>query len=337
MNTGLLQKLIDSDGISGKEMEVRNVIEKEIKKYVTDIEVDKLGNLIAHKKGRGSSVMLAAHMDEVGLVVSEIGEKENDGRISLHTIGGIEPLSLIGQKVSIENKVMGVITTQEMSHGIYVEDIPTLENLFIDTGLTKKELLKKGVNIGSYVSFAQCDYCTLGSSNIVLGKAVDNRVGCYMLLELAKLLKNSKEDIYYVFTVQEEIGLYGAKISAYQISPDWAIVIDVTDANKKTVKVGNGPYITIKDADMLGNRCINNWLKDIAKKNRINLQYSVSDVGTTDAQSIAFSKEGIPTSVVGVAVRNLHTSFGIVDMTDIKDAIKLLEILLKKPPKKCIV
>jgi len=337
MDTGLLQKLIDSEGISGKEMEVRKVLEKEIRKYVDEIEVDKIGNLIAHKKGRGNSVMLAAHMDEVGLVVSEIGEKENDGKVRLHTIGGIEPLALIGQKVMIENKVVGVITTHEMSHGIYVEEIPTLENLFVDTGLTKKELLKKGVDVGSYVSFAECNYCTLGKSDIVVGKAIDNRVGCYMLLELAKRLKNSKEDIYYVFTVQEEIGLYGAKISAYHLSPDWAVVIDVTDANKKTVKVGNGPYITIKDADMLGNRCINNWLKDIAKKNSINLQYSVSDVGTTDAQSIAFSKEGIPTSVVGVAVRNLHTSFGIADLKDIKDGIKLIEILLKKPPKKCIV
>jgi len=136
--------------------------------------------------------------------------------------------------------------------------------------------------------------------------------------------------------VQEEIGLYGSKISAYKIDADWAIGIDVTESTKNK-KLGGGPCITVKDAEMLGNRCINSWLENIAKKKRIPLQLDVSETGTTDALSIAISKEGTPTSVLGVTIKNMHSSISIAHMDDINNAIKLLELLLRNPPKVCIV
>lgn len=341
MSTTLLQKLVNSQGISGKEMMVRGVISSEIKNYVDSIKVDKVGNLIAHKKGKGPTVMFVAHMDEVGLIVSRIEDdtygKSEDGKVFFRPIGGVEPFTLIGQKVAIENKVMGVITTKEMSEGSSIESVPTIDDVYVDTGLTKKELVKKGIGIGSYISFEDCGFCTLGSSNVISGKAIDDRAGCYILLELARRLKRFNTDVYYVFTVQEEIGLHGAKISTHEVDPDWAIVVDVTDSDGKTMNPGEGPYLTIKDADMIGNHCINGWLKDVAKKNRIPLQLSVSEFGTTDALKISFSKGGIPTSVVGISVKNLHTSIGMADMRDINNCIKLLELLHKNPPNKCIV
>ena len=337
----MLERLINANGISGKEIEVRDVIQKEIKEYVDEVHVDKVGNLVAHKKGNKPTVMLAAHMDEVGLIVSRIHDdssgKEEDGRIHFLTIGGIDPAVLLGQRVSIDDKIIGVITTSDVSEGKEVSELPKLEELYVDTGLTKKELLKKGIDVGSYVSFAQCNYCTLGSSKVISGKAIDDRAGCHVLIELAKRLKKVKNDIYYVFTVQEEIGLYGAKISAYKIEPDWAVVVDVVDADNKSRKIGEGPCITIMDSDMLGNPCINNWLKDIARKHKIPLQYDVSDLGTTDALSISISKEGIPTAVVGFPVKSLHTASSMAHTDDMDNAIKLLEKLLRNPPKVCIV
>lgn len=341
MTDNLLAKLINAHGISGKEADVRTIISKEIKKHVDTVKVDKVGNLIAHSKGKGPTVMLVAHMDEVGLIVSKIEDdtygKSEDGKIYFLPVGGVEPFTLIGQKVSIDGKIAGVITTREMSEGAVIESVPTIDDVYVDTGLTRKELIKKGVDIGSYIAFEDCGYCTLGSKNVISGKAIDDRTGCYILLELAKKLKRYKTDIYYVFTVQEELGLHGAKISTYEVDPDWAIVVDVTDSNGKTMRTGKGPYITIKDADMIGNHCINGWLKDVAKRNKIPLQLSVSEFGTTDALKISFSKGGIPTSVVGIAVKNLHTSIGMADQRDIENCIRLLELLHKNPPKKCIV
>tara|TARA_Y100000310_G_C20218742_1_gene594770 strand:- start:72 stop:635 length:564 start_codon:yes stop_codon:yes gene_type:complete len=184
-------------------------------------------------------------------------------------------------------------------------------------------------------------YMEVGKGNYLTGKAMDDRVGCYMLVELAKKLKNVKADIHYVFTVQEEIGLYGAKTSVYSIDPDYAIVVDVTEAGDGkefgTSKcLGKGPVIVVKDAEMMTTRCINQWLYDIAKKNKINIQPDVSDVGTTDALNVAVSKGGLPCSVVGVPVRNIHTTTSVVHKQDIKDAIKMIELLLKKPPRVCL-
>jgi len=328
----MLEKLINSDGISGNEEAVRKLIQKEIKKYVDSVKVDKLGNLIAHKKGTKPTVMLAAHMDEVGLMVREI---EKDGKIRFSTVGGIDEAALICRRVTL-GKIKGVIVTKELSRGEGMKELPSMEELYIETGLTKKELRKKGIKVGTYVSFYNCGHTTMGSKKIIAGKGLDDRLGCFVLIELAKRLRKAKEEIYYVFTVQEEMGMYGAKISAYDIEPDWAIVIDVTDADEKSRKMGHGPCITIMDSEMIGNRCINEWLEAIAKRKRIKVQLEVSDSGTTDALSISLSKGGVPTAVIGMAIKSMHTPVSLAHMDDITSSIRLIELLLKKPPKICI-
>ena len=332
----LLEELLNAFGVSGSEENVRKIIIREIKKNFNKIYVDKLGNLIAYKKGVRPKVMLAAHMDEVGLIVKSIDPL---GRIYFSTIGGIEPLSLLGQRVSVNTKkglVYGVITFNDMSNAFTLPEPIKLGDLFVDTGLSQKELIKIGVRTGDYIFFKR-KTLKLGDINIISSKALDDRVGCYILIRLAKKLKKLKNETYFTFTVQEEMGLYGAKTSAYIIDPDWAIAVDVTNADDfapdATIKLGHGPCLTIKDAEMISSPIIDNWVRDIAKKHKIPLQLDVSDFGTTDALNISVSREGVPSTSINVPVRNLHTTIGIVNRRDIELTIKLLEILLKNPPK----
>lgn len=337
----LLETLSNASGVSGSEEDVRAIIRKEIKKSVDNVYVDTFGNLIAHKRGKPPRVMLAAHMDEIGMMVKHIN---NDGTISLSFIGGLDVMPLVGRLVSISSKkgkVMGMITLKEISNFQDIDEIPDKEELIVDTGLTKKQLQRRGAEAGSYIVFEQ-QFKVINKEGVVCGKALDDRIGCYILIELAKKLKKAKNEMFFVFTVQEEVGLYGAKTSAYHIEPDWAIAVDVTNAddvdNEKASKlIGKGPTITVKDADMIANKCVDDWLKDLAKKKRIPYQIDVSDAGTTDAMNISISKGGVPSSVVGVAIRNLHTTFGVAHKNDIENAIKLLYELLLKPPKVCLV
>ena len=336
----LLQKLMETEGISGDESEVRDMIMKEIRKYVDEVTIDSIGNLIAHKKGEAPRVMLAAHLDEIGLMVKGI---DDDGNVSFSRIGSIEPLTLIGQRVKIKSKepVEGVITFASLSNADPVTECPKADELYIDTGLGKSELVKKGARPGTFISLQQETGC-LCDDTVVYGRALDDRIGCYILIELAKRLKKIEHEVFFVFTVQEEIGMYGARTSAYKIKPDWAIAIDVTNAEDKGSKarsnyLGKGPCITLKDSGMITNRCINNWLEDIAKQKNIPIQYDVGDKGTTDALSISLSREGVPATVIGVAVRNLHSTIGMASIKDVEHTTELLEALLSNPPKVCLV
>ncbi|MBW3015514.1 M42 family peptidase [Candidatus Woesearchaeota archaeon] len=337
----LLKKLMEAHGVSGNEQEVRAIILQEIKKYIKDVKIDKFGNVVAHQKGKGPKVMLVAHMDEIGLIARSVSEK---GDIYCSEVGTTTPALLIGHKVRIKAKkgyIHGVVTMAEVSDDEEIEELPKIEDLIVDTGLNKKELARLGIGVGSFLELKKVSE-VLGSNDIISGKALDDRIGCYILIELAKNLIKSDAEIYYVFTVQEEVGLFGSKTSIYSIDPDWAIVVDVTEANDSkehpheiTKELGKGPCITVKDADMIANVCIDDWLRKIAKKKKIAVQLDVSDSGTTDALSISVAKGGIPTTVVGVAVRNLHTTFGIAHAKDVENAIRLLYEFLKNPPKAC--
>lgn len=341
VNTKLLMELIDRSGPSGFEKPIRELIKKEIKKYVDTVTIDKFGNLIAHKKGKAPTVMIAAHMDEIGLLIKNINE---EGHITTAAIGGLEPMTLLGEKVRVKTKkgfINGTITTKEIHNGEEMEEIPTLKDMYIDTGLNKVQLKKLGVELGTYIHLTTTA-TTLGNDKIISGKALDDRLGCYVVIELAKRLRQNKScNVYYVFTVQEEVGLYGAKTSVYSIDPEWALVIDTTNADDYiskdcTKEIGAGPCITVKDSDVIGNKCINDIFKDLAKKHKIPIQLEVTDFGTTDALSISVAKGGIPTSMVSIPVRNMHTTHGVAHLDDLENAIKLITQLLKKPPHVCV-
>lgn len=335
----LLKRLIETDGISGYEQRVRALIQKEISKHVDKTFVDKMGNLVAVKKGtkKGAGrVMLAAHMDEIGLIAKSISP---DGRIKFTTIGGIEPLTLIGQRVSILAKkpLNGIVTTAEMLDGNYIETLPKLEDMFVDTGLSRKQLASRGAEIGTVIELKQ-DMGML-NDDIFYGKALDDRIGCYINMQLAKTVRRIPHEINFVFTVQEEMGMYGAKTSTYEVNPDWAIAVDVSNTyeSKDMRLLGKGPTILVKDAAMIANKSLDDTLRGIAKKNRIPIQLDVSDLGTSDAMTISLSRGGVPATVVGVPIKNLHSTVGAASTKDVKNAIKLLSALLKKPPKICLV
>jgi len=337
----ILKKLVNTISPSGDEKLVRNLIRKAIRNHVNKIETDNLGNLICRKKGKGPVIVLAAHMDEIGLMVSKV---DQDGYLKIIAIGGVDSIALVGQKVQImdeKNKVIchGVITFEEAHDGRSLDrkDIPPTSELYVDVGLTKEGCERKGIEVGCYiVPLHHLEF--LGDKNVISGKALDDRIGCYILIELARRLKRAKADVYFIFTVQEEIGLYGAKTSIYNLKPDWGIAIDVVAARDgaigSTRMLGNGPIITVKDAEMIADRHLNIILEKIAKKLKINLQKDVSSSGTTDATNIMLSKGGTPSTAIGVAVRNIHSTIGIADMRDVSGVIKILSEFLKDPPKK---
>ncbi|MBI2672540.1 M42 family metallopeptidase [Candidatus Woesearchaeota archaeon] len=342
MTKEILVKLINTLGPSGNEDNVRNLILKEIKPYVDTINVDKMGNLVARIKGKGKKAMLTAHMDEIGLMINKI---DNKGRMSISVLGGIEPITLAGQTVSILTKknniaCKGVITFNELHESLEIKNIPAIENLYIDAGIDKKELLKKGVEIGSYVVTSHWA-CDLGSSKVISGKALDDRVGCYVLIQviknLKKYIKKLNVDAYFVFTVQEEVGLYGAKTSVYEVNPDFGLAIDATNSADSDINsaivMGNGPSLTVKDSEIISNRELNEHIKKLAKKYKIPLELEVVDVGTTDATSIMFSKGGVPSTVISIPVRNLHSNVGMIHFDDLCNAIGIILKLLKEPPK----
>jgi putative aminopeptidase FrvX len=339
MTVKLLMRMMEIYGTSGNENEIRKLILKEIRKHVKDVKVDRFGNVIAHKGGAGPKIMLAAHMDEVGLIIRSISEK---GNIRCSVIGSLEPVSLIGQRVHMHGKRMvhGIATTPEISDDEGLDELPEIEDMIIETGMDKKELKRNGIDVGAFINLEQKSEMF---GRKITGKALDDRVGCYVLLELARRLKKTKADIYYVFTVQEEIGLYGSQTSLYGINPDMAVVVDMTtaddakeEAHEITKRLGKGPTITVKDEDIISNLCMDGFLKKLGDRLKIPYQIEVNDEGTTDARIISVSKGGIPTTMMGVPVRNMHTTMGLASLKDIGWLIRLLEAFLKKPPLKCV-
>ena len=335
----LLRRLVNAVSPSGDEWAVREIVKKAITPYVDEITTDTLGNLICHKKGKGQALGIAAHMDEVGLMVDRI---DPDGYLKVAAIGGIDAITLVGQKVYIlnnKNQIIcnGVITFEDIQNGENPIDyqVPELEELYVDIGLTKEQCAKKNIDVGCYV-VPHHDYAYLGNKNIISGKALDDRIGCYILVELARKLKKFNSNVYFIFTVQEEVGLYGAKTSIYNLDIDWGIAVDVVSANDGALGMprvlGQGPVITIKDSAMIASRSINLHLEALAKKNKIPIQKEVTSTGTTDALNIMLSKGGIASTVIGVAVRNIHSTVGIADLTDVNHTIELLYLLLKNQP-----
>ena len=178
----------------------------------------------------------------------------------------------------------------------------------------------------------------VGNDNIISGKSLDDRVGCYILVEVARKLKDNRQDVYFVFTTQEEIGLYGAQVSTHELEPDWGMAVDTINAEDSDelvttgVKIGKGPALLLKDAEIITNKKANDWILSVAKKKRIPVQLRVEEVVTTDATKIFLSTiEGIPATTIAVPVRNLHSTVGIAHVKDIRDTISLLIELLKEP------
>ncbi len=335
----LLKTLSEAHGVPGSEEDVRDIMKRELGKYC-DIETDRLGNLIAKKGAGKKKVMLAAHMDEIGLMVKPIDEK---GFIRFTPLGGFFDQTLISQRVIIHTKnkkIPGVIGSKpphlmkedERKKGVESKD------MFIDAGFkSNKEAEKAGVGIGDYITF-QRNFEEL-KGDLVTGKAFDDRIGCLILIEVMKKLK-SKYTVYGVGTVQEEVGLKGARTSAFKINPDFAIAVDVVPSGdypgikeeESPVKLGEGPVIELADAKgrgLITHPQLKELLTKSAKKGKIKYQLCVGEGGTTDATAIHLTREGVPSGVVSVPVRYVHSPVEVASMKDIKGAVDLILASLK--------
>jgi len=337
----LLERLIGAHGVSGNEDDVRGIIADAIEPLVDELRVDSSGNLIAHKRGRAPKFMLAAHMDEIGLMVREI---TSSGLLLCAAVGGVSSLGMIGTRVTVEGReetIHGIVTTREMSCGEDVEEVPAVDELVVDTGLTFKKLEKLGVTVGAFLEPAkETNWLTYG--NTISGKALDDRIGCHCLIEIARRLKRVKQEVYYVFTVQEEVGMHGAKTSAFAIRPRWAIVIDVTaasdlssDAEQSTgthLVLGEGPCLLHMDEGFIPNTELVRAIQRVADRMNVTIQHEVSSFGTTDASNISTVRRGVPSATVSIPIRNVHTTVEIANRKDVMATIDLVTEILRKPP-----
>lgn len=339
----LLEKLSNANGISGAEGAVAKIIRDEIAPYVDEIKTDRMGNLIAVKKGDDFKIMLAAHMDEIGLMVQYIDEK---GFIRFVGVGGWYNPVLVSQRVILHGEkgdipgVLGMKPPHVMEEADRKKPIE-LANLFIDVGAhSAEEVEAMGITVGTTVTIDR-DYQPLAGT-VVTGKALDNRVGCAMLIGALKEME-SKHTIYAVFTVQEEVGLKGAKTAAFSLNPDVAIATDVTipgdspgiERRKAPVFMGEGPVVVMVSASGRGHLAdprMVDWLKKTAKKHDIKIQLEVGDGGNTDASAINFERGGIPSVPVSVPARYIHSPVEVIDLKDLQGAIELLRLAVKTKP-----
>ena len=333
----LMKELCLAPGVSGSEEEVAKIIARELKDVADTIETDSMGNIIVTKKGdkKAPKVMLAAHMDEIGLMVRYI---DDNGFIRFSTIGGINDQMLMNQTVTVHSSVgenvIGVIGSKP-PHVTPPEErkkVVKYDDMFIDIGAKDKEEAEKMVRIGDVMTFNAifAEY----PNNIVMGKAIDNRAGCYVLIEVLKRI-NTKATVYCVGTVQEEVGLKGAKTVSFRLNPDLAFALDVTlsgdhpgiKPDEAPVVMGKGPSVILADASgrgILTQKSVKDMLIKAGDENDIPYQLEVSDGGTTDGTAIHLTREGIPTGVLSVPTRYIHTPVSLCSMDDVESTIQLI-------------
>lgn len=334
----LLEKFSNSHGVSGYESDVRKIFIEEMKPFADEIKVDNLGNAIAHKKGDGPTIMLAAHMDEIGMMVKYIDEK---GFVRFSVIGGFFDQTLLSQRVIIHGKkgsVLGLVGCKppHMMKDEERKKVVEIKTMFIDVGAKNAaDAGKMGIEVGTPITLDR-KFERL-ANNTVTGKAFDNRVGLVMLVEAMRRISKvkAKANVFAVGTVQEEVGLKGARTSAYGINPDVAIATDVdipgdhpgVDKQESALEMGKGAVITIMDANGRGvivPEKVVAWLKKTANKNKIKHQMDVSEGGTTDATSIHLTRSGIPTGVISVPARYIHSPVEMVNISDIDQGAELI-------------
>ena len=339
----LLKKLSNAHGVSGSEGSLHAVIRRELKGCVDEVTEDVMGNLIAVKKGNKFRVMIAAHMDEIGLVVKYIDDK---GFIRFAALGGWYAPTLYNQRVVLhgtKGPCYGVIggkpphmmDEDERKKGVKTDD------MFIDAGAqSRSDAEDLGIMAGTPVTIDR-EFTPLAGRRVT-GKAFDNRAGVAVLIKTLQQVK-SPFTIYGVFTVQEEVGLKGARTSAYALDPDLAIATDVTipgdhpgiEMKDAPVEMGKGPVVTILDSagrGLIAHKAVVKWLRDIAEENRIPVQFEVGTGGTTDATAIHLTRSGVPSTTVSIPSRYIHSPVEVLDLSDLDASIELLVKALRKKP-----
>ena len=320
-----LKKLLcDRPSVSGREKGVRDLIASLMRPLCDDVTVDAMGNLICRKAGCAKSpkrVLLAAHMDEIGFIVNYI---EDSGYLRVAPIGGIDAVAAAGTLVVFENGTKGVLVPEG---DIKKDEAPKIEKCYVDIGAKDRREAEKKIKLGDCCALAASLTRLVGSR--VCGRPFDDRVGCAVLIELAGRLTTPADDIYYVFSVQEEVGCRGAGPAAFGIAPDVALIFDVTgtgdalSAAPMAVKLGGGVAIKIKDKSVICDADLVQELLTLAKARGIAAQCEILTYGGTDASAVQMTGLGCKTGALSLPCRYIHTGVETLDMNDVKAAVEL--------------
>ena len=320
-----IYELVQRKGVSGNEASVASYIKNEILPFADKVYEDTLGNLVAVRKGDGPKVMAMAHMDEIGLVATFVDEK---GFVRVSSVGYVNPKITVGRPVVFENGVKGVFACGDEDK----KDLK-LTDCYVDIGAVDREEALKRIEIGMTVSFLSETFET-GSK--IVSNALDNRVGCYCLIEALRRLKNPSCEFYAVFTVQEEVGLRGAKVSGFEIEPDIAIAVDVTlsgdhpDAEFTAAELGKGTAIKIRDRSAICSKEIVEDFENLARRKGIDVQRDVLSSGGTDIGSVQLLGQGIQVGGLSIPIRYCHSAIEMADKKDIEATTALLVAYLEK-------
>ena len=327
----LLKTLTETFGPSGYEDAVRAVVMKEIKPLTDEIHVDALGNVIARVKPMKNTksakkIMLAAHLDEIGLIASHI---DKNGFVRFTNVGAALGRYTLGSRVRFLNGISGVVGFDRLEK---MDDAIPLNKMFIDVGATNPKDCP--IKAGDVAAFDR-PFAEMGRR--LVAKSMDDRAGVAVLIETMRALKSTPHDIYFVFTAQEELGTRGATTAAFGIDPDIGLAVDVTlvgdtpGSIKMEMKLGCGPCVKIRDTLMLADPRVVNWMVNAAEKARIPYQREVLLIGSTDARAIQLTRAGVATGGLSIPIRYTHSSSEMVDFEDLKNSVKLLATMLDKP------
>jgi endoglucanase len=324
----LIQRLVEATGPSGYESQVRALVRAEVEPHAEQVRVDALGNLIAVKgpeQAGGRRIMLSAHMDEIGLIATHIDE---NGFVRFTPIGGVDRINLPGSRVRFLNGAPGVIGAEQLEEA---NRLPTFEQMYIDMGATGRDNCP--VRVGETAAFER-PFLDLGGR--LAAKAMDDRIGVAVLIETLRQLHETPNQVFFVFSVQEEVGLRGATTAAYGLEPDIGIAVDVTRSGdtpkgiKMDVRLGQGPAIKVRDGGMLSDPRLVDWMVRTAQQAGLPYQLEVLEAGTTDARAIQLSRAGVPSGCVSIPCRYIHAPSEVIDMQDVENAVRLILALVRQ-------
>ncbi|UCG23519.1 MAG: M20/M25/M40 family metallo-hydrolase [Chloroflexota bacterium] len=324
----LIRRLVEAYGPSGFEVDTRTLIEEEVGDYVDKVRVDAMGNLIVHKSGDGTGmkVMIAAHMDEIGVMVTHVTEK---GFLRFTNIGGLRRQTLMGARVIFSSGLQGVIYSEKLES---IKQVHPLQKHYIDVGATGRDDCP--VEVGMAAGFSR-DFVTRGGHYI--SKSMDDRIGCAVAIESLKRLTSTPHELYFVFSVQEEVGTRGAEAAANALAPDVGIAVDVTMAGDTpgapimAVELGDGPAIKVKDSGMISHAGLVQHMRKTADEAGIPYQLEVLEGGSTDARPMQIAGAGCAAGCLSIPCRYVHSQSETVDVEDVENSVKLLTEMLSKP------
>jgi endoglucanase len=323
----LIRKLTEAYGPSGREAELRQIVRAEIKGQCDYITEDRLGNLIGVVKAKAKSgrrIMLAAHMDEIGLIVSHIDEQ---GFARVSPLGGVVPLYCAGGRVRFAAGQAGVIGVEPREDE---KIIPALDRMYVDLGAVNRDSCP--VRVGDVAVF---DRPLAEEGARLVAKAMDDRIGVAILIETMRRLKRTPHEVQFAFTVQEELGMRGAQTTAFGLDPEIGVAVDVTlagdtpRARPMTVVLGKGPAVKIRDDGMISDPRVVGWMTAAAAAQRIPHQLEVLEHGTTDAAAIQISRCGVPAGCLSIPCRYVHSPSEMIDLADVENAVRLLLAMLQ--------